>query len=490
MQTVDQQLQQANEALERKDFETAEHLCRAVLEHDQNPDALHILAQICEHQMLWEEGIRLLEKAQSIGGLAATNLMQRAVMHVKLAKDDPLAVPTGLKRAEALFQMAIEKDPSAHNSRSEYAAMLTRIGRAEEALDVLRPMLDQAKPQATILSAYAELAPKLNQTDTAIGYLESALCDGPLQPSHESRMLGALARLLDGEGDFDRAFEAMKCSNDLIYKEDEGPDFKESVDAIMDVFSSSKMARFHRSQNDSELPIFVVGLPRSGTSLVEQILASHPRITGGGEVKNLTRINNLLPNLTSGHHFPEAMNHLSPESIDRLAKEQIDYLTKLAKGADRVTSKQPTNFVYLGFIEILMGKARIINCLRNPLDTCLSLYFQSWDMPDYYIKKFESLAMLMHQYDRLMNHWRQVLHIPILDVVYEDLVADPQAKVSEMLEFLGLPWDEACMKFHQNDRIVYTASYDQVRQPIYSRSIDRWRNYATQLGPLRELLKI
>jgi len=488
MQFIDEMLDEAWVAIKNGNTPKAEHLCSAVLKQVQHPQALHILAVVRNSQKRWAESIKLFEKAQQIGGENSQNCLFRANMLLSLHENDPLAVPNGLSQVEKLLRRAVELDPNAPAPRGWFADMLNKMGRTEEAIDVLRPMLERRPVPAIILFAYARLAPKLNEMDTAISYLEAALSASPHSSSDEYTILYSQAGLYDRQGDYHRAFAAMKRANDLLHADSPAPNFERLVDAIVEVFSLDAVDALPRAETDSKLPIFIVGLPRSGTSLVEEILASHSRVFAAGEIKNILQTVEDLPRHTQGYSYPEAVSHLDSAIIDQLSRQYIEYLGKLGGNAERVTDKQTTNFIHLGLIAMLTPNAPILNCYRNILDNCVSMFFQDFCISPYYVKTFDSLAHFCRGYMRLMDHWREVLDLRILDVEYEKLVEQPETTVRGVLEFLNLPWDDNCLHFYKSDRFVHTASRDQVRQPIYKESIGRWRNYEDHFDPLRKLL--
>lgn len=490
MQSADDILESALAAFHGGDLDEAERQCATVLEGEEHPYALHILGLVRHRQGRTSDAVGLLENAERIGGEHPENYLHRGMMLLRLVKDDPLAAPDGLARAERCFRRAIEMAPGAAQPRAEFSDMLNRMGRVEDAYELLRPLLVDGAAPAMILDAYSRLAPALERSGDALGLLQAALAGGALSGADEIRLLAAEANLLDRAGDFERAFATMQRSNEMKYQGVTAPDFERHVDAIIAAFDGAIAAGLPHSDNRSELPIYVVGLPRSGTTLVEQILASHTEVAGGGEIKNVIDLVSRMPGIAAGRAYPEAIAGLDEAVLGRLGGEQVDYLTRIAGGASRVTNKQPTNFIYLGLIQMLTPNARVINCRRNPLDTCVSLYFQSWDVPEYYIKTMDSLAHFSRGFERLMEYWHRTLELPILDVEYEALVSDHEAKIREMLDFLGLEWDEACLDFHRNSRFVHTASHDQVRRPIYTGSMERWRRYERHLGPLREILGV
>jgi hypothetical protein len=225
---------------------------------------------------------------------------------------------------------------------------------------------------------------------------------------------------------------------------------------------------------------------RSGTTLVEQILSSHPDVSGAGELSFWSReLARLVDEASATNAQPLRMEG------SRLERARRDYLTLLAHncdGAARVVDKLPTNFLSLGLIHAAFPRARIINMQRNPLDTCLSIYFQHFEAANTYTHDLEDLADYFRNYQRLMNHWRSVLPVgAMLDVPYEGLVADPPKWTRTLLDFIGVPWNPRCLEFHRTARTVVTASKWQVRQAIDTSSVERWRPYERFIGPLMAL---
>jgi hypothetical protein len=230
-------------------------------------------------------------------------------------------------------------------------------------------------------------------------------------------------------------------------------------------------------------------MPRSGTTLVEQILASHPAVFGAGELLRVGEIAQRLPSaLGSRLDYPLCLADFSQQAADAAAQEYLDYLQSLSGGeATRVTDKMPGNFMHLGLIDLLFPGARIIHCMRDPLDTCLSCYSQNFNGHEY-THDLSHLGHFYRDYQRIMQHWRGVVRVPVLEVQYEALVEDPEPGSRRLIEFCGLPWDDSCLRFYENKRTVVTASYDQVRRPIYKTSTERWRNYERHIDPLKAAL--
>ena len=321
--------------------------------------------------------------------------------------------------------------------------------------------------------------------------LERVLDRPALSEWERSSLLFSLGGLHDHLGAFDAAFRCYREANALRHARFDGDAVTRLTDQRVAYFSAERLARLPRAAKRDDLPVFIVGMPRSGTSLVEQILASHPRVAGAGELRLIGAIARSL-NLGTDSGAVEAAPDLAPgldqESIDRAAASHLERLRAIGGEAARVTDKMPYNFRHLGLISLLFPDARIIHCLRDPMDTCMSCYFQGFRAGNSQTFDLGHLGAFYVQYDRLMRHWRRVLDIPVLEIRYEDHVAEPERTCREMLAFLDLEWDPRCLRFHESRRVVRTASRDQVREPIYTRSVARWRNYERHLGPLKEAL--
>jgi len=263
----------------------------------------------------------------------------------------------------------------------------------------------------------------------------------------------------------------------------------EHVDRLIAFFDSD---RFEQIGTDfaslCRLPIFIVGMPRSGTTLVEQIIASHPVVSSAGELNDLRRVSERLSLVTkSDDDFPECIAGLEPRNARRLAAGYIERLTSLAPDAQRVIDKMPWNFHALGMIAMFWPRAKIIYCVRDAVDTCVSCYtryFQagqpfSWDLAE--------LGHYYRQQQRLADHWREVLPIPILEVPYEQMVAEQEEMSRKLIDFCGLEWDNRCLEFHKTDRVIKTNPLG-VRRPVYRTSIGRAEKFGAHLDPLRQAL--
>lgn len=309
--------------------------------------------------------------------------------------------------------------------------------------------------------------------------LEHTLSTTSLTPDESVILHFSLGKLCDDEGDYDSAFRYFKTANELRKA---GHGFSAAgepafVERSIAAYQRELFAEFRGVGNESERPVFVVGMMRSGTTLVEQILASHPRIHGHGELEGIRWIAQSLGGQA-----------LDDETIRRLAAEYLAGLERDAGDSIRSVDKMPHNFRFLGLITLLFPRAKLIHCVRDPRDTCLSCYFHDFGIRNTFTRDLEELGRFYRTYRRLMAHWHAVLPAPILDVPYEGLVANQEFWSRKIIDFVGVPWDSRCLDYHKNVRPVVTSSFWQVRQPIYSSSVGRWRRYEKHLGPLLDVL--
>ena len=396
-----------------------------------------------------------------------------------------------LEAALASYRRAAQLDPADSGSVAAQAAVLERQGRSAEAFDLIRPYLETDRADLEIASVLAVFCDKMGRCEEAMALLERGLSapKGILSRDRRSIAHFSLGRLYDRAKDYDKAFAHVKAGNDLKPDDFDREEFARFIDDLIATFDTDFMTRAPRARHGSTRPVFIVGMPRSGTSLVEQILASHPDVCGGGELEDIKQLAfGAGAVIGSSHAYPYVTRGLTAENCDLLAARYLNRLALLSREARYITDKMPQNFLALGLIALLFPNARVVHCRRDPMDTCLSCYFHDFTGYHPYVYRLANLGFYYRQYQRLMRHWQAVLPLPILEVVYEDLVADPEAGTRRLLTFCDLPWDDRCLRFYESRRIVHTSSYQQVRKPIYRSSLGRWRHYAAHLEPLRQAL--
>ena len=305
-----------------------------------------------------------------------------------------------------------------------------------------------------------------------------------LTPGDESTIHFAIGKYCDDVGDFARAFRSYERANELhkLRAVPYNPEARTRfVDDMVRVYSRETLSRVRAGASDSSRPVFVVGMARSGTSLVEQIIASHPAAFGAGELT-------FWRGVVYKHETAIRKELLAEPLRKKLAEAYLRVLAGHSRDALRVVNKQPLNSDFLGLLHSALPNARMIYLRRDPIDTCLSCYFQQFPPVMNFTMDLADLAHYFREHQRLMAHWRSVLpRETLLEVPYEELVAEQGKWTRRMLDFLGLEWDERCLRFHETPRTVLTASHWQVRQKIYRSSLGRWRNYEKFIGPLLEL---
>ncbi len=385
--------------------------------------------------------------------------------------------------AEASCGRAMEINPTSPNVLISLAELHADKGRFTEALELYQRAI-AVEPDSPYAWAGMARARKMTAGDTA--WIEKAerIATLPLLSREEVNLRYAMGKYYDDVRNFESAFGNYRRANDLK-KSARAPHDRAAVsrafEAITRFYSREWVNQGRPVANPSLRPIFILGMPRSGTSLAEQILASHPAVFGAGELRFWT-----------GAQARVASADLHADDVDgvlaELADEYLRLLDGLSVDAARVIDKMPGNFLLIGLIRAVFPNARIVHMRRSPIDTCLSIYFNNFQQAHTYTNDLEDLAHYYGEYLRVMDHWRSILPPEaLLDVPYEGLVEGQEEWSRKMIAFIGLPWDAACLEFHRTSRSVHTFSRWQVRQKITKASVERWRNYAQFLGPLLPL---
>ena len=387
-----------------------------------------------------------------------------------------------LADAQASARRALVLRPGAADTLALLGSLAIDHGRFDEAEDLLRKALaiDPELPEA--LTSLAAVR-KMSAADASWRDAAERLLARGLPVAHATNLHHALGKYYDDVDDREAAFEHHRMGNELARRSRlryDRAEMTQRVSRTLAAFDGNALAALRPGGDASELPVFVVGMPRSGTSLTEQILASHPKVHGAGE---------LLYWIFAADTERAASPEQRAATIAELGRAYLEGLAVQAPEASRVVDKLPVNFRHIGLIHAALPGARFIHLERNALDTCLSIYFQGFSAAHPYATDFGDLAHYYHEYLRLMMHWRAVLPPgTLIDVRYEDLVDDPESGSRRMLAHIGLPWDPRCLEFHRTDRPVLTASNWQVRQPISRGSIGRWRRYERFIELLRKSL--
>lgn len=410
-----------------------------------NADAHNTLGQILQALGRTDEALLSFEKASTLPGIAAeTALVNRAVLFME-------------------------------------------AGRKEEAIVAFDQVL-AAYPRSVSAWFNRVDLKKYKADDPDIPRLHDLLNSSAIQAHGDVMSLHfALGKIYLDAGLADQAFQHFAIGNRM--KRSTFPYDANATSAwmsrIAETFTAPVMKRLGGAGVASSMPIFVLGMPRSGTTLIEQIIASHPAVQGAGELPFLQTLVNGLPD------YPAGVPSLSKADMTALGQAYLDKLAPLAHGKPHVIDKMPANFLHAGMIALMLPGAKIVHCRRDPVDTCLSCYTKMFSAEQLFAYDLIELGQFHRDYQTLMAHWRKVLPADrFIEVDYEAVVADVEGEARRLIEFIGLPWDEACVRFYQNQRVVKTASLNQVRQPIYTSSMGRWKPYAAHLKPLLDVLGV
>lgn len=369
------------------------------------------------------------------------------------------------------FKTVLRADPSFASARAGLTLALHRMGDPIGALASIAPAIASGDPSPEEAVAYGRVCAHMGNPADAIGVMESCL-EATQQPATRVLLGKQLGQLLDADGQTDSAFAAIAEANAIRGLSFDTAQHSAQIDAIIAAHHPSAL----QSTVSDETPVFIVGMPRSGTTLIEQMLDAHPLIHGAGERGELQQIAAIM-----------AQETLDTPTLNRLAHAYLARIRPLAPGAHRITDKMPDNFLALGHAERLFPRARVIHCTRDPADTGLSVLFQHFKDTLPWATRQDDIAAYLDDYARLMDHWAGHLRMRMLTVPYEALVSDPQVWARRLSGFLGVPFDEAMTRPELNPRVVRTASFDQVRRPIHTQSIGRSHAYQDHIPSLIEL---
>jgi tetratricopeptide (TPR) repeat protein len=388
-----------------------------------------------------------------------------------------------------LYEEVLETTPNDREAHLGVVAQLQNAGRFDEATRFIDRTSDSAGDPATAaLLKSRKLVGQTSLTDDDIAQLRRQSGNVNLESWHRTSLFMALGRFFEARGEFDAAFEQFAAGAALRRADyDYDPASHDAdVDAIIEGLGKTVFDDLSGLGTQSTRPIFVVGMPRSGTTLVEQILASHGDVAGAGELPDLPYVfDQELPFAHGGARFPRSFLNIRPEQAEAVQRRYLEHLRRLSASARNVVDKMPSNYLYLGAISILFPNASIVHCRRQAEATSLSIFFQNFTAYHPYAWDLYEIGRRHRSYERLIAHWQSLLRNSILHVDYEALVRDQDRVSRELLGHCGLEWQDAVLDFSATERNVRTASNWQVRQRLYAHAVNNWRNYEAHLAPLR-----
>lgn len=531
-------------------LDKAAALCKKSIKQDPNQlDVLHLLGIIALNKKQFDEAIKYFGKVLKTRpdhavshynlGLAYRGSREKvlAVKHLKKATElqpdmaaaytDLCAALIDIKEAEqavAIGHMATNltpQDPAANFNLGEALhewrnfedsfkyyqtankqapddpTILFKLGNAyqgrgdsEKAMVCFRRIIELYPKEITAQCQLMGLNKYQDPNHEDIRHIKSLENKTGLSDDERTAIYFTLSKAYQNCNLLDDAFNYAQKGNQLQDKLRQfNPDeFADQISALINFYTPAKISELSKLGNLTNTPIFIVGTPRSGTTLTEQILCCHQDIFGAGELNWVSRCINALPGyLESSSNYPACVSDLTEKAVAELAPKYLSYLDSLASGEPRITDKMPDNFRHLGFIHTLFPNAKIIHCQREPRDASISMFLHHFPDGISYSCDLYKLGAYYSQYLRLMDHWRSVLPKgTMIEVKYESMVQNQETETRRLLAFLDLEWDETCLAFHKKKRRVFTASHDQVTKPLYSSSVERWKTYQKHLQPLED----
>lgn len=429
---------------------------------------------------------RLGDHPKALSAIAEAESLAPDRPEIAFAHANILRASGDLGAARAIVDTLLAQSPDNTALVAFKAELLDRAGETPAAAQLLAPLLETDPVPHALARAFGQVAINDRQgalpPDAVCALLERALRAPKLLRLERRGLLFMQAALLQKAGRTEDAFATCTRANDTAAVTYDADAVNRRFDRYRNTFSLARLPRLARSTTTDPTPLFIVGMPRSGTTLIEQILDSHPEVAGGGELGGIPGAARALAD------YPDALEGLNAAELDAIAQEYLTLLRDISGTARFVTDKMPINAEHLGFIWQLFPGARVIHCQRHPLAVGLSCYFQNFRTGNAFTFSLDGFAHYYRHYDALMQHWKATLDLPILDLRYEAVVADPHDSIETLLGFCGLPWDDACLAFDRNKRFVDTLSYAQVRQPMTREPAARHRKYARELAPLAEAL--
>ena len=497
----------------------AEKLCRKfLLANPHHIEAMRLLADIGLRLSAFEEAEFLLESA-----------LEFAPDNVQIRLDYIAALRKRQKYGKALVQAQTlqESDPENPVFQSHYATTCLQADDLETALRMFDKVLEKLPEDAATLTSKGHVLKTIGRQEAAIAAYRHAIQVKPdhgdafhalanlktyrFLPAEHNQMLAqvaapfitetariqlcfALGKSFDDLQDYQQAFQFYARGNDLKRKQSRysAASMQEEFDAQKTVCTRALFETFKGCGYSAPDPIFIVGLPRAGSTLLEQILASHSQVDGTLELPNIIALSNTLrsrKHISAADGYPYGLKNLSPEQLFEFGKKYIDDTALYRKGAPFFVDKMPNNFRHIGLIQLILPNARIIDVRRNPMDCCFSGFKQLFAEGQEFTYGLREVGKYYRGYVELMKHWDEAAPNEILHVQYEDVVDDLEGQVHRVLEYCGLPFEAACLEFHNNERAVRTASSEQVREKINRKGLAQWWPYEAWLEPLRNALK-
>jgi len=456
-----------------------DQLQMAVSLRPKDPTILNNLGNAFVNERRWEEAMDALEKAVALKPDFPEAYANLARAYRSNDRSD---------EAEHCYKRVLDILPDNGAALVGLARLYQDRGESERAEEILKRAMTEGKNPSGALMSFAQTR-KFKEEPPELEDIKRLIAEAKRNSGEIVNLYYSAGKIFNDLGRYDEAFEHYAKGNELRGLEHDPKEFVNQVDAIIKIFDKKFFEDRQDFGIDSNRPIFIVGMPRSGTTLREQIISSHNKVFGAGELEYIKKLQMQSWQLTPGKtRFPESFPAMTKEGSIILGRRYLRYLEHHSSTAERVTDKMPHNFLNLGMMAIMFPKATFIHAKRNAVDTCLSCFFHNFNDAHSYNRNLTHMGLYYREYVRLTNHWHEVLGDRFYYSDYEALTENQEEESRKLIDHCGLEWDDNCLQFYKSDRAVLTPSNWQVRQPMYKSSTERWRRYEKHLGPLLEAL--
>lgn len=461
-----------------------EHFYQAVSLRPGWLDAVVLLGEALQAQRRFDDAIECFQRAKSLAPENPELLERIGFVYLDMADTE---------QALSTFTQVLSAHPVRHQAQLGIGRSHMEAGRSAEAAAAFDSLI-ATHPESASGYFYLAASRKFRPDDPLIPRLQSLVEKTPTDQPSAISLNFALGKVFDDCKQWDTAWQHYATANQLhSSKINYNQAAEESnIDSLIAAFDSALMRSHAELGSDSAMPVVIIGMPRSGTTLTEQIISSHPDVVAAGEVVFWNAARHAIPHaIGTREPYPQCISGMARNHAEEIANAYLNLLGQIAGPQQtpvHITDKMPHNFMHLGLIALLFPNVRIIHCTRDAMDNCLSIFFQNFSGDHPYAYDLQNIGHHYKQYERLMAHWHSVLPGRIMDIKYEDTISDPEYWSHQLIEHVGLEWNDACLAPHKQERIVKTASHWQVRQPIYKTSVQRWKNYEKHLGPLKDAL--
>ena len=391
-----------------------------------------------------------------------------------------------------IYEQVFDQYPQQAKAQLSYGHILKTLGRVDEAIAAYRKVITLSPALGEVYWSLANLK-TFRFTDDDIATMRDQVTEEGGNAKDQSHLAFALGKALEDKKDFDESFKFYQSGNNIRSIDHPYSPEKNMDNAVRQIQSCTQP--FFKQRKGlgcpAKDPIFIVGLPRAGSTLLEQILASHPQVEGTAELPDIIamarRLAGKLKN-KAADLYPEVLAELAPEQFKALGESYLQSTQIQRNDTPYFIDKMPNNFMHIGLIHLILPNAKIIDARRHPMAGCFASYKQLFAQGQAFTYKLEDLGHYYRNYVNVMDHWDKVLPGRVLRVQYEDMVADSETQIRRLLDYCGLPFEEQCLRFYETDRAIRTPSSEQVRQPIFKEGLEQWRNYEAHLQPLKQAL--